>query len=427
MKTLSLGRLLSATLMVAASTATCLAQSPGGYVAPALYGQPMGPPPGMPASPLAGGAAAYGNAMVDAHGNPIVMQASYLQGCGPGQGCGPMGYGGYGDPGTGYADFGGYGMDQVGPHYFDVSVEAVFLAEEELLSGSQSFGSVGAGANAPRVLNPSNSGGDYDAGWQIAGRLDLGPLSVFEGTYMGLYDIGFTDTVRSVDVTNPSQDFQLFSAFSNFGVPTPLAGIDDGSVYTLGYESELESVELSYRRYWVGHNPRVSGTWLLGFRYLKLSEDLTFQTQSLINVSELATSTRSWSSGNDLLGFQFGGDGWVGLRQGLRIGTEGKVGIYNNRFSLRNFGDFAAAAGAPSDFDVTVKDDQVAFAGEWSVNMVADILPSVSLRGGYRLLYLNSLASASGSVDYSDITAAVVADQQDALFHGFSGGIEYVW
>ena len=39
----------------------------------------------------------------------------------------------------------------------------------------------------------------------------------------------------------------------------------------------LQTAEMSYRRYWVGFIPRVSGTLLAGFRYTKLKEDFHVQ------------------------------------------------------------------------------------------------------------------------------------------------------
>src|SRR5690606_2313544 len=82
--------------------------------------------PQTPASPLAGGQAAYqGGSYMDAHGDQIMMPASY---CAPGAGYGEMGPpgGGYGDPG--YADFGGCSQpEQCGPYYFDIAANAVFL------------------------------------------------------------------------------------------------------------------------------------------------------------------------------------------------------------------------------------------------------------------------------------------------------------
>jgi hypothetical protein len=383
--------------------------------------------PGMPASPLAGGAAAAnGQAYMDAHGNPIVMPASYGQ---PAYGgyagaCPPGGYGemcsdggGYGA--SAYADFGGYSSpDQCGPHYFDLAAQAVFLTPEELFNDVPALASVGAGG--PTILNPDASLDDYEAGWQIAARLDFGPLSVLEATYMGIYDIGFHDTARSVDLANNGTDFQLFSVFSNYGVPTPIDGLDDASVYQLDYQSDLQSTELSYRRYWVGYNPRISGTYLAGFRYLRMTEDLNFDAAALMGDSNLF-----WKADNDMVGAQLGGDGWIALRQGLRLGGEVKAGIYNNRFKYRH----ATSIPDPviSNVDFAADGNQVAFAGESSIDLVADILPSFSIRGGYRVLYLNSLVTVGNNIDPLNVTSTALFTQADALYHGFHAGLEYIW
>jgi hypothetical protein len=400
------------------------AQSPqAGYRPPiftAAAGQgPRRPQPVLPASPLAGGqSAARGGPFMDAHGNSIVMPANYCQGGGYGGGYPPCPGAGYGDDSLA-VDFGCYGMpDQSGPHYFDISAAAVFLRGEELFDGAPAFASVGVGLDAPRLLTPSG-GGDYEPGWKIAARYDLGPLSLFEATYMGLYDISSSGEARSLDVTNPPSNFQLFSPFSNYGTGTLIPGVDFASVVRLDYESDLQSTELSYRRYWVDKHPRITGTFLLGFRYLRLTEDFTYDTFALAG-----DSSRLWSSENDLLGAQIGGDGWFTLLQGLRLGGEVKVGLYNNHYVFTNAGNLPDVA---DNFHGTSKGDQVAFAAEGSVSLVIDILPSISLRGDYQVLYINSLATAGGNIDTANYFSTAIQTQSDALYHGFNAGLEYIW
>ena len=92
---------------------------------------------------------------------------------------------------------------------------------------------------------------------------------------------------------------------------------------------------------------------------------------------------------NNLAGFQTGGDIWISLCQGLRIGTEGKVGIYNNHSRLTNRISTTPQDVQPPTLFEEFKDDHVAFIGEGSVDLVADILPSLSLRVGYEVLFLN--------------------------------------
>jgi hypothetical protein len=378
--------------------------------------------PGTPAAPLAGGnAAVAGGSFMNVHGDPIVMPASYCGpgGCDPYGGCGP--YGAMCPDGGAYTgcptdDFGGASYpDQCGPHYFDIYAGTVFLTREDAFEDVPPFGSIGVGG--PLILDP-NDWDDYEAGWEIAARLDFGPLSVLEAKYMGIYDLGFTETARSVDLAN-GLDFQLNSVFSQYGF-FPIEGLDQASVYTLDFESDLQSTELSYRRYWVGYNPRISGTYLAGFRYIRMTEDLNFDAIALDGNSNL-----NWSADNDLVGAQFGGDGWICLRQGLRLGFEGKAGIYNNRFEYRHVTSIPDPA--VTNAAVFADGNQVAFAGESSVDLVADILPSFSIRGGYRVLYMSSLVTVGNNIDPADVTSAALFTQDDAVYHGFHGGIEYIW
>ena len=131
--------------------------------------------PQTPASPLAGGQAAYqGGAYMDAHGDQIVMPASY---CAPGAGYGemcPPGDGcGYGD--AGYADFGGYSMpDQCGPHYFDVAANAVFLQSDRSFQDVPPLGSIGVAG--PTILDSCELQYDYKRVWEISTCAKCDPL-----------------------------------------------------------------------------------------------------------------------------------------------------------------------------------------------------------------------------------------------------------
>lgn len=443
----------------ALAVSACLAMTPSvhaqnpGYASPRFAHMGMGVNEGtgnlpqFPASPLAGGMpAAQGGQFMDASGNPIILPAQYCQDCGPGGAGGygggggfcescPGGMGGMGDPMA--VDFGGYGEDQCGPHYFDVSVSSVFLAQDDLVGeGLPALGSFGNGFAAGQtnnpVLNINGLGDELDAGWRIAARVDLGALSVFEAEYTGLYDQGFADSVNSSAI-DPAQPNQLFSIFSNYGFIDPdagdgidgIPGLDEASQYNVAYQSDLQSTELSYRRYWLGNNPRVSGTYLLGFRYTRMTEDFRFSAVTQNGNGLLATMTE-----NDLVGFQFGGDGWICLRQGLRVGTSAKAGVYNNRFK---FNTSSANVGANA---INVQPDtdgnQIAFIGESRVSFVADILPSWSLQGGYEVLYLNSLVTAQGNINtdiYNDLVTGppALGTQGHVLYHGFHAGLEYVW
>ena len=397
-------------------------QYSAGVVQAGGFGPQAAPP--LPASPLAGGMPATGGAYMDVHGRPVVLPASYCQSCPPAYGGGAMGAG-YGDPMA--VDFGGYAQEQCGPHYFDVSVGVLFLQGEDFFEGVGPFTAPNGIGTPERVNDPQAGFGEYEPGWEIALRYDIGPLAVLEAAYFGSYDISFSESAQSDFLTDPNVS-PLFSVFSNFGV-SPIAGIEDGIMQSVDYNADLQSTQINYRRYWVGNSSSVSGTYVLGARYWRFTDDFSFSSQA-VDAPTLATALLQWSGENDLVGFHFGGDAWACLRQGLRIGLEGTAGVYNNRFKISNSGTFnTATLTPPDDYANDLDGNQVAFATEAKASFVADILPSWSLRGGYRVLYLSSLATAENNIQQTipEASAPSFSTQRGLLFHGFEGGLEYIW
>ncbi|MEM6329947.1 MAG: BBP7 family outer membrane beta-barrel protein [Planctomycetota bacterium] len=387
--------------------------------------------------------------LVDAHGNQAVVPAQYGEAC-------PPGYGGYG----GYADMqGAYGgvafnTDQVGPHYFDVLLEYVSLRRDGGLGGSSVLiaDNFATGSNpAVPVLSADAVSADFEPGFRILGRYDLGPLSVLEFGYSAFNDMGGSTSVTDENAGSSGLG-NFFSLFTNFGT-TPPGGFDindledfeetdRATAASVSFNSDLQTAEMSVRRYWVGYSPRVSGTLLAGFRYTKLKEGFRFGTVGANFLPSdadpndpsggISTAAFNIDADNNLAGCQIGGDVWLGVVQGLRLGAEGRVGIYNNSYEITS--TFTTSDGDPS-FSESAKDNQVAFISDARIQVVADILPSLSIRGGYELLFMNSLALAgdnfNGGSPYDnpavDARVPFVADQGDALFHGWNLGIEYIW
>jgi hypothetical protein len=359
----------------------------------------------------------------------------------------PMGDGGTSPP-VGYdlmndAGMEGYLVDQRGPHYFDVRAEVVYLKREEDAFGPDVDFSQ-EDLNGPIVLSSSDLEYEWEPGFRILGRMDCGPLSVVEFGYMGIYSYEDEATFEDPDGT-------LFSLFSAnvpgeppFGVNPidvsdpggPLPFTERAIEHSIAIESTLQTAEISYRRYWVGYLPRISGTLLAGFRYTRLGEEFEFNTIGTPNVDpqfDNPNFSYDIDAENNLAGFQAGGDIWVGLMQGVRIGAEGKAGIYNNHYSLTNLlvtrdGD-AVVDTIEEDFD----DDKVAFLAEASADVVVNVLPSVALRAGYEVLFFNSLVLAGENFNETSPfgnqgqRVPFVEDDGELFYHGGHAGIEFVW
>jgi hypothetical protein len=364
-----------------------------------------------------------------AYGDSVVVPAGFhqpLHGMGGGyaQPCDPYG-GGYPDPSLDLYGMPNYGADQCGPHYFDFSVEALYWARVDTAEPDLPFAVQGIGGNT--VLSTDNLSFDEEAGVRLVGRYDIGPVSMIEIGYSGLYE--WNDRVEY-----QSTAFDLLSPFSDFGEDPNFPGgqgldqTDGANFASLEYWSELHNADISYRHYWVGWSPRVTGSWLAGFRYTRLAEDFVYGTITAGGSHQSTVQTE-----NDLTGFQAGGDMWVTVRQGIRIGAQGKAGLYNNRAEQNT--RIQTFNGLIPDDDITevAKGDRLAFLTEGNLSVVADITPSISIRAGYDVLFINTVAlapnnfNASPSVFSGTPRTAILIEESSVLYHGANLGFEYVW
>jgi hypothetical protein len=465
-------------LFVAAASMTSVPLATFGQARIASYesgGSPgnQGPRQALYMAPGDGAATAPTSRYVDGNGNQMIVPAQYCEqcsdcnggcdggeygGCDGGQccqggypGCCPMGCGGT-DPQVGcdlMNDVGVEGdlVDQRGPHYFDVRIESVFMQRDKSFERNIDFTAMNVGGPvvlSSRQLDIEN----VNWGFRAVGRYDICPLSVVEFGYTGIYD--FHDKASFTDPTN-----NLFSLFSRPAPETGLFGTSPAGVNLPGgpnpfterantqsieLSSDLQTAEVSYRRYWLGYIPRVSGTLLAGFRYTKVNENFVFASQGSEQfpqqipqgIDPAALEYRE-DCENNLAGFQTGGDIWISLMQGLRVGSEAKVGIYDNHSRLANRIATTPAGIQPPALFEEFKDDHAAFITEGSFDVVADILPSVSIRAGYEVLFLNELVLAGNNFNqtspYGNQGPRVpfVDEHGELFYHGGHVGIEYVW
>jgi hypothetical protein len=136
---------------------------------------------------------------------------------------------------------------------------------------------------------------------------------------------------------------------------------------------------------------------------------------------------------NNLAGFQTGADMWICLTQGLRFGTEGKVGLYNNHWRITNQIVTTPFNTIPPELFEKFDGNTAAFIGEGSIDLVADILPSLSVRAGYEFMFLNSLVLAGENFNQTSpygnqgVREPIKNDQGELFYNGGHVGIEYIW
>ena len=127
------------------------------------------------------------------------------------------------------------------------------------------------------------------------------------------------------------------------GFPDPQAEIEQvhqAQYQRVNLDSDFDSLELNYRRRWMGPTCLVQGSWLVGVRYFELEDRLQFYSfadRDLIDPPGEESGGEAWydlKTRNYMTGAQLGGDVWMCLLPGLRLGLDGKAGLYGNNVKV---------------------------------------------------------------------------------------------
>ena len=270
----------------------------------------------------------------------------------------------YGDGGGGCPNCGGMGCDHCGgglhsagllgdvfgciaPYpdggcaavrWYDVAVDYMALRRED--AGRRvDFASFGQGAG-DIVLSSEDLEYDAEPSFRLSFMWQWAAGSNVEFTYYGLF---FWDTVASV--SDPTGN--LFSPFSEFGL-NPAGGFaetDNAEFVAIDYETSFDSFEINFRQRFMAPNCRYQGSCLFGVRYFKLDEDFNYFTSNFTagdpnadppTVDTLASLQNNINVHNNMVGPQIGGDLWLCILPGLRLGAEGKAAVLANRIAVDN-------------------------------------------------------------------------------------------
>ena len=191
----------------------------------------------------------------------------------------------------------------------------------------------------PFVLRSTQLDFDYETGFRILGRYDCGPLSVIEFGYWGVENL---DSSASFTDPNPvdADTGNLYSLFSYYGNTPPGVTTPGGPVpWTERSDHAKHLARIGAAQRGIQLPPLLGRLQSDGLRHAARRLPLHAAARRF---PVFAGDRRSRSADydeiikNDMAGFQAGGDVWVHIRQGIRIGAEGKVGLMNNHYTLDN-------------------------------------------------------------------------------------------
>ncbi|MGI8977687.1 MAG: hypothetical protein ACR2FY_00530 [Pirellulaceae bacterium] len=217
----------------------------------------------------------------------------------------------------------------------------------------------------------------------------------------------------AIDSWTASQSSTLSAGGSILNIASPVVFFGFPTTDST-YGSNLYSTEINLRRKLGWLQPFV------GYRYVELNEDLNF----LINPAPLLYNE---AADNRMHGFQFGAEANVWNNGGsFRLDSWVKAGIYYDL--IRHHSAFEFPAGNPLLPPVNQRDNNTAFLGEIGAVGVYQLTDTISIRGGYQLLWLDGVALASEQVPTSNFFTDTDADVHgDVFFHGALVGVEARW
>ncbi len=243
------------------------------------------------------------------------------------------------------------------------------------------------------------------------------------------YDIGLSRR------TSPNSNFELryfqvrswnadLSSPFNPGdsiVTDPLTLLPLGGTLEYSADSNLNSFEMNFvQRLAVNQRSRFA----IGFRWMEISENL-LQTLmfGMPTDAQLDIDTN-----NHLYGLQIAGDTALFNSGCFSMATWLKAGVY------ANFADQSTFL-MTSDGDVLLynsfEDTVVSFVGEGGIMADLELLPRVSIVGGYQFIYVAGAALAPDQLNnMSSVSTGLVPvalDQSDPFYHGALLGIDIHW
>jgi len=419
----------------------------GPQIGPASYRIP-GPPPGMPQNPgMYGDPSMAGDPSMGMGMDPNLPQVP----CGPDGTCCPDCNGGgqfdslcdrFGrSPFALFSAMRGklagcrgslrpYGEGGIATQrWFDISAETIFLSRT---NGGANFNTTSLGANSNNfVLGTDNVPLDeLRAGLGLQANIQVGAGSNLEVVYFGLNKWENNATATS---TSPN----LFSFLSNFGT-LPTNGFDDPDRsfrHTLSYSSTLNNGEINFRRRWAEPAGFFQGSFLTGVRYLDMDEQASFTARGENNNTGSNNGLRflnyTTNTQNSLVGMQVGADLWYNVMPGVKIGVEGKTGMYNNRAHQNTA--ISANSLSNSMFE-EVLSNRLAYITQIAPQVSYRLNHSWAVRSSYQFMYIDGVALATENFNAVPPTQLLnvgrsprIESDAEIVLQGFSVGAEYTW
>jgi hypothetical protein len=431
------------------------AQGQGGYPPGAMaaaYMQNPTPAPmpgGGPPGPLPDAYGSYGSLPNGYAQQPAMDMQMPMGGPGGGGGegcpyCGGQGCENCGRGGRHNGDHGLLGniFGIIGPYpdggsaavrWYDFSADFMMLKRDDV---GRNVALTSQGISGPIVLQTGDLSFEEAPSFRFSAAFQVGPGGNVEFTYFGLFNYSDSQFVRR------SGDNDLFSVFSDFGL-VPFNGFaetDQSDYQQISYNSTFDSFEVNYRQRWMAPNCRYQGSWLCGVRHFILDEKFRYFTSSSANgingdPLDPAQARFDVDTTNNLTGVQIGGDMWICLLPGLRMGGEAKLGVYGNHMNANTTA--GVNNGNIPTFSERVEVNDVSFIAQADLTATYRFNYQWTGRIGYQFLFVDGVALATENFNTAPPALFIpppgvtrtpfINDNGNVFYHGWYAGLEFMW
>ena len=294
---------------------------------------------------------------------------------------------------------------------------------------STAFATVGP--QGPVALSTGSFESEFDAGLRALVGRTLGDWYRLEASFFGSYAWDDRAAVHNLDANDAGGIGNLYSPFSDFGDPTGEEGLDYATFASIRLQSRLHNGELNLRRRILMRPGYYETSFIVGGRYMELSEDFGYLTQTnlpgpLPRTNDVAIGTR-----NKLIGLQVGLLAQFLAHQRCWIDCEVKGGIYQNQTSLERTFTVTEAGGQSAQTFGSDQRDRTTFVGDVSLQFNYQFAPAWTFYAGYNAIWVSGVALGTENFT-TDISLLAVGPTLidhggQLVYHGPNLGLVFSW
>lgn len=287
------------------------------------------------------------------------------------------------------------------------------------------------GPQGPTALSTSNLRSEFDAGMRATVGMYLGDWYRIEGSFFGSYNWDDHAAVRNTDPNADGGVGNLYSPFTNFGDPAGVQGLDFNELVTLRFQSKLHNGEVNLRRRVLMRPGAYETSFLVGARYLEISELFGYHTQSQLPGPLPRTNDVLVDTNNRMIGAQVGLLGQFLIQQRCWVDFEMKGGVYQNRATLSRTFTVSEIGGAVAETFGSDAIDRTTFVGDISLQFNYQFAPAWTFYAGYNAMWVTGVAVAAENFTNSTSLLAVgptlINHGSSVVYHGPNFGLVFAW